>query len=44
MFDEYLRYNLICKDNYAIILSLYEDGKNKVIARLTNRNKRRKRK
>lgn len=42
MFDEYLRYNLTYKDNYAIILSYVEDGKNKVISRLTNRNKRRK--
>ena len=45
MFDEYLRYNLIYKGNYEIILSLYvENGKNEVLSKLTNRTKRRKRK
>ena len=45
MFDTYLEYNLTLKSNYTIILSLYvENGKNKVLSKLTNRNKRRKRK
>ena len=45
MFDTYLEYNLTLKGNYTIILSLYvENGKNKVLSKLTNRNKRRKRK
>ena len=44
MFDTYLEYNLTLKGNYTIILSLYvENGKNKVLSKLTNRNKRRKR-
>ena len=44
MFDTYLEYNLTLKGNYTIILSLYvENGKNKVLAKLTNRIKRRKR-
>ena len=44
MFDEYLRYNLTCKGTYTIILSLYvENGENKVLSKLTNRTKRRKR-
>ena len=43
MFDTYLEYNLTLKGNYTIILSLYvENGKNKVLSKLTNRNKRRK--
>ena len=43
MFDAYLEYNLTLKGNYTIILSLYvENGKNKVLSKLTNRNKRRK--
>ena len=42
MFDTYLEYNLTLKGNYTIILSLYvENGKNKVLAKLTNRIKRR---
>ena len=42
MFDTYLEYNLTLKGNYTIILSLYvENGKNKVLSKLTNRNKRR---
>ena len=44
MFDTYLEYNLTLKGNYTIILSLYvENGENKVLSKLTNRNKRRKR-
>ena len=44
MFDTYLEYNLTHKGTYTIILSLYvENGKNKVLSKLTNRNKRRKR-
>ena len=44
MFDTYLEYNLTLKGNYTIILSLYvENGKNKVLSKLTNRIKRRKR-
>ena len=44
MFDTYLEYNLTLKGIYTIILSLYvENGKNKVLSKLTNRNKRRKR-
>ena len=44
MFDEYLRYNLTYKGKYTIILSLYvENGENKVLSKLTNRTKRRKR-
>ena len=44
MFDTYLEYNLTLKGNYTIILSLYvENGKNKVLSKLTNRNKRRTR-
>ena len=44
MFNTYLEYNLTLKGNYTIILSLYvENGKNKVLSKLTNRNKRRKR-
>ena len=43
MFDTYLEYNLTLKGNYTIILSLYvENGKNKVLSKLTNRNNRRK--
>ena len=43
MFDEYLRYNLTHKGKYTIILSLYvENGENKVLSKLTNRTKRRK--
>ena len=43
MFDEYLRYNLAHKGKYTIILSLYvENGENKVLSKLTNRTKRRK--
>ena len=42
MFDVYLEYNLIYNDNYEVILSLYvENDKNKVLAKLTNRTKRR---
>ena len=42
MFDTYLEYNITLKGNYTIILSLYvENGKNKVLAKLTNRIKRR---
>ena len=44
MFDEYLTYNLLYKGTYTIILSLYvENGENKVLSKLTNRTKRRKR-
>ena len=44
MFDTYLEYNLTLKGNYTIILSLYvENGENKVLSKLTNRTKRRKR-
>ena len=44
MFDTYLEYNLTLKGNYTIILSLYvENGKNKVLSKLRNRNKRRRR-
>ena len=44
MFDTYLEYNLTLKGNYTIILSVYvENGKNKVLSKLTNRNKKRKR-
>ena len=43
MFDTYLEYNLTHKGTYTIILSLYvENGGNKVLSKLTNRNKRRK--
>ena len=43
MFNTYLEYNLTHKGTYTIILSLYvENGKNKVLSKLTNRNKRRK--
>ena len=44
MFDTYLEYNLTHKGTYTIILSLYvENGENKVLSKLINRNKRRKR-
>ena len=44
MFDTYLEYNLTRKGTYTIILSLYvENGKNKVLTKLKNRPKRRKR-
>ena len=44
MFDTYLEYNLTRKGTYTIILSLYvENGKNKVLSKLINRPKRRKR-
>ena len=42
MNDTYLTYTLTCKGKYTIILSLYvENGKNKELARLTTRTKRR---